>query len=91
MSYVWQNRWHPTSGTVDMALSFFLREPNGLYRRIDERQKQKAHGRDTLTELLQLCGYTSIRVMGDHQIAAPGPHEQRWHIAAAKPEALQEG
>lgn len=91
VSYVWQNQYHPKTATVEMALSFFLREENGLYRRIDERQVQKAHSQETLTELLQVCGFSAIRVMGDHKLAEPGPHEQRWHIAARKPEAEQEG
>ncbi len=91
VSYVWQNTYHPKNATVDMSLSFFVREDSGLYRRIDERQTQKAHARETLTELLQLCGYKGIRVMGDHRIAEPTPHEQRWHIAALKPMPEQEG
>ena len=86
ITYLWQNRYHPKTATVDMHLCFFVREEDGRYRRIDEEQKQKAHTMEHLCFLLQECGFVNIAVFGNGTLREPGEKEERWHFAARKRE-----
>ena len=86
VTYIWQNSYSRRSATVEMNLCFFLREKDGRYRRIDETQKQKAHTAESLTALLQSCGFTDVRLFGNSRLEPPREKEQRWHFAARKPE-----
>ena len=42
ITYLWQNTWHEKRQTVELDLTFFVRDEDGKYRRIDERQHQRA-------------------------------------------------
>ena len=86
VTYVWQNSFNKKTGIVEMALCFFLREKDGRYRRIDEEQKQRAHTRESLTALLESCGFVDIHVYGNSRMAAPRDKEQRWHFTARRPD-----
>ncbi len=86
VTYFWQNDYNEKTRVVEMSLCFFLREKDGRYRRIDERQKQKAHQADTLLRLLGEAGFVDAHVYGNSRLASPRDKEQRWHFAARKPE-----
>ncbi len=85
VTYFWQNSFSRRTGLCDMALCFFLKEKDGRYRRIDETQKQKAHTRETLTALLQGCGFADVHVYGNSRMESPRDKEQRWHFTARRP------
>lgn len=85
ITYMWQNRYHEKTGLLDMDLCIFVREANGLYRRIDESQRQRAHTAEKLMTLLAGCGYQQVRVFGNSRLEPPREREQRWHFAAMKP------
>ncbi len=84
ITYVWQNHYEKRTRLVDMQLCFFVREPDGRYRRIDEEQTQAAHTQEELTECLSACGFDAIRFFAEHGTGAPDAHAERWHIAARK-------
>jgi SAM-dependent methyltransferase len=42
IAYLWQNRYNPENKICDFDLTFFVRETGGLYKRLEERQKQRA-------------------------------------------------
>ena len=90
ITYLWQNAYHERTAILDLRLAIFLRQPDGSYRRIDEAQKQKAHSMQTLTGLLQQCGFTQINVYADGRPEPPKENEQRWHFAARKPQLPEE-
>ena len=48
ITYLWQNTWHEKRQTVELDLTFFVRDGDGRYRRIDERQHQRAWDQQTL-------------------------------------------
>lgn len=86
VTYMWQNRFDKAQGLLDMHLCIFLRQKDGSYRRIDEEQRQRAHTAENLRTLLHGAGFTSVRVYGNSRMESPRENEQRWHIAAIKPE-----
>lgn len=86
VTYMWQNRFDKGQGLLDMHLCIFLRQKDGSYRRIDEEQRQRAHTAENLRTLLHGAGFTDVRVYGNSRMESPRENEQRWHIAAIKPE-----
>ncbi len=86
ITYMWQNRFHPEKGLLDMHLAIFVREADGRYHRIDEEQTQRAYPAEKLAALLESVGFVDVRVFGSGStLSKPGAQEQRWHFAARKP------
>ena len=88
IAYLWQNRWSPSSQSVDMNLAIFCRQEDSSYQRIGEHQRQYAHPLLLLTELLTNAGFDSVHVYADRKLQSPGPREERWFFTARKPPEL---
>lgn len=84
LSYLWFNRYDPETLTVTMELTFFVREPDGRYRRFDETHVQKAHAPGHIEALLKQNGFENVRIFGDKTFADPGDKEQRVHFIATR-------
>ena len=84
ITYLWQNSYSPKHDTVDMHLCIFVRQEDGLYRRIDEEQKQKAHDAGHLIALMREAGFDRVMVYANGRMERPADNEQRWHFAAIK-------
>lgn len=87
IAYLWKNEYHPADGSVDMALSIFLREKGETYQRIGEQQTQYAYAMATYEALLLEAGFADVKAFGDGTFAPPTETELRWHIAARRPQA----
>lgn len=49
VSFIWENRFDPSSGFLDFDIAFFVPEGNeGLYRRLLEHHRQKSHSMASL-------------------------------------------
>ena len=86
ITYLWQNTWHEKRQTVELDLTFFVKDDDGRYRRIDERQYQRAWEQKTLKETLWHAGFRAVSLYGDFSLEAAGEQNQRWHIAATRGE-----
>ena len=86
ITYLWQNTWHEKRQTVEMELCFFVRDEDGKYRRIDERQHQRAWDQQTLKEALWHAGFRGVSLYGDYGLNAAQEQNQRWHVAATRGE-----
>jgi SAM-dependent methyltransferase len=84
ITYLWQNRFSEKTGVLDMHLCIFVKQEDGLYKRIDEEQKQKAHTMPHLTELLYQAGFDRVMVFGNGRMEPPRDAEQRWHFAVMR-------
>ena len=84
VAYLWSNSFDGDSRTVQMDITFFRREPGGLYRRFTEMHTQRAHEPERLKELLEENGFTSINIYGDRTFEAPKADELRIHITAVR-------
>ena len=86
ITYIWQNTWHEKRQTVELDLTFFVLEEDGKYRRIDERQHQRAWDQQTLKETLWHAGFRAVSLYGDYTMNAATDENQRWHVAATRGE-----
>ncbi len=86
ITYLWQNTWHEKRKTVEMDLVFFVRDGDGTYRRIDERQHQRAWEQQELKEILWHAGFRAVSLYGDYSLNAAREDNHRWHIAATRAE-----
>ena len=80
LTYLWTNRFDEASATVTMELAFFLREPDGRYRRFDETHVQKAHEAVHIANLLSRCGFSEIETFGEQTLDPPAAQAQRIHF-----------
>ena len=84
VAYLWSNRFDDAAQTVTMDLTFFVEQPDGLYRRFDETHVQKAHEAGHLLDLLAKNGFAGTRVFGDRTFEAPAADAQRIHMMAVR-------
>lgn len=82
VAYLWQNSLEGED--VNMDITFFIREAGGLYRRVAETHRQRAHAPENLKRMLQESGFTDVRILGDRHFDAPGPEEMRIHFCAVR-------
>ncbi len=85
ITYFWQNRWNARSATVDMLLCFFVKEPDGRYRRLEESQRQRAWELPDLKNALLREGYRGVCAYGDGNLNPARDSDLRWHICASRP------
>lgn len=83
-AYLWSNHFDRDARTVTMDLTFFAREPSGLYRRFDETHVQKAHEAAHIEELLRENGFEAIEIFGNQTFEPPEAEAQRIHFLAKK-------
>ena len=84
LAYLWKNRLDRASHTLDMELTFFVREADGRYRRFDERHRQRAHSAAELEQWLTEAGFVDIRAFGGQTFAPPTHADARIHFLAIK-------
>ncbi len=90
ISYLWQNRFHRSSGCVELNLAIFVRQQDETYIRIAEHQKQYIHESAEIFDLLKTVGFEKISIFGDRRMQPPRDQENRWFIAARKPVTPEE-
>lgn len=83
-AYLWSNHFDEIARTVQMDLTFFCREPSGLYRRFEERHVQRAHDPKQLQTLMEACGFEDVRIYGDQTFETPKDDELRIHMTAVR-------
>ena len=83
ITYMWTNE--PGEGdTVNMELTFFLRDADGRYTRLDERQTQRIYTASALMDLLARAGFEDIRAYGERTLEPPTDADTRIHFTARK-------
>ena len=85
--YLWQNRWQEARQTVEMDLTFFVREADGRYRRFDEEHVQRAHEVGELLAALARAGFAQGRALSGMTMEPAGAQDERIHFTARRPEA----
>ena len=85
VAYIWSNKLDEAQHTVDMDLTFFVKQENGLYRRFEERHHQRAHSPEEIISALTECGFTEINTYGNMIYDAPASDDVRIHFTAKRP------
>lgn len=83
-AYIWQNTFDAEKHIVDMDITFFVREPSGLYRRFNEKHRQRAHAPEEIAKLLEHAGFCDIGIFGDMTFEKPTDADMRIHMTARR-------
>ena len=67
-----------------MDITFFIREDNGFYRRLNEHQIQRSYSIDKIGGLLEGAGFTNIRYYSGYQFEYSKPDDERTVIVCNK-------
>jgi SAM-dependent methyltransferase len=85
MAYIWHNRLNAKRTLIEMDLTFFVAQDDGLYRRFAECHTLRLYDIDDLTQWLLKSGFSGeIKIYGDRTFDFPSPQEPRIHIVAKK-------
>nr|WP_162990888.1 class I SAM-dependent methyltransferase [Maliibacterium massiliense] len=85
ISYLWQNRFAEQTQVLTMDMTFFVRRKDGLYRRIDELHRQRAHRVQELSEALARAGFEALGVWRFDTRDAGSDQDTRVQFAARAP------
>lgn len=84
IAYIWECFPGDEPHSVYHELSFFVREPSGLYRRFDETHYERTYPAETYLDALKRAGFTEVRVEADFQCEPPKDTSERLFFAAQK-------
>lgn len=83
--YLWENEYDPDRRVCRFDLTFFAREEDGRYLRIDEVHREYAYSKEEIEELLRLAGFENVKVYGNRKLEEPESCEERNFYMATKP------
>lgn len=83
-AYLWQNAYDPETKRLDMYLTWFVEQNNGLFERFYETHVQRLYEIDEVTTLLEQAGYSNIQLYGDFTMKSPTATTQRIFFLAQK-------
>jgi len=85
VSYIWQCFCDPLRTEVEHQLTFFIRQPSGLYERVEEEHWQRAYQPIQLMRWLTDAGFTDIKLTADFLDLPPHAESERLFFAACRP------
>jgi len=86
VSYIWQCFCDPLRLEVEHQLTFFLRQPNGLYQRVEEQHFQRAYQPVQIMRWLASAGFADIQVSADFTDLPPQANSERLFFRAYRPQ-----
>ena len=81
-SFIWENYFDEESQINEYALTLFLPEENGLYRKSEEFHYQKAYNLEQVKQLLEEAGLEYITCYDAFTRKAPGKRSERVYMIA---------
>lgn len=85
VSYIWQCFSDPLRLEVEHQLTFFIRQPGGMYERVEEQHWQRAYQPLQMIRWLMEAGFTDVVVTADFADLPPQETSERLFFAAKKP------
>ncbi|MBR5137889.1 MAG: class I SAM-dependent methyltransferase [Clostridia bacterium] len=83
--YLWENEYDPDRRVCRFDLTFFAKDEDGRYVRIDEVHREYAYSAEEIVDLLKAAGFVDVQVYGNRTQEAPESTEERNFYFAAKP------
>jgi SAM-dependent methyltransferase len=78
----WQNFYDNKSRICEFALTTFIKNANGSYRRADEVQYQRMYEAELVKELLEKCGLETLAVCGGFDFSPLSETDERMFFVA---------
>lgn len=82
VTYIWEN--FPSAKRVDMALTFFEKQPNGLYEKTVDEQTQYVHRQEDICAALKAAGFVGVNTFDFLSDEQPTRYSDRIHFVAYK-------
>ncbi len=79
---VWQNDYHPSTHTVDFYVTLFEEEPDGRYRRYDERTRERMYTPRAIKRILAEEGFALLSVGGAPYTDTAADEDERLYYVA---------
>lgn len=85
VSYIWNAFCDPLRLEVEHQLTFFIRQPSGLYERVEEEHWQRAYQPMQIFRWLQDAGFTDVVLTADFTDLPPQADSERHFFVARRP------
>jgi ubiquinone/menaquinone biosynthesis C-methylase UbiE len=85
VSYIWQCFCDPIRLEVEHQLTFFIKQPGGLYERVEEEHWQRAYQPIQMIRWLSEAGFADIIVTADYTDLPPQEKSERLFFSVRKP------
>ena len=82
--YVWENKYYEQKKLCDMTINFFKKTGKG-YKRISERQIQRARTSDEIKRILSLAGFVNVECYSSTSLAPESADAPRLWFACENP------
>ena len=76
----WQNHYSKSSKICNFYLTIFDKQPNGLYERYDEIQREKCYSMKQIKSLLSRLGFEIIHIYGDFDKSPVTDQSEKWYF-----------
>ncbi len=86
ITYLWRNEYLPEEKKCNFDLTFFVKEAEDIYRRLEEEQQQRAWAIDEIRLLLQKSGLELLEVYEAFTQCPPSEETERVFYIARRPE-----
>ena len=80
--YTWDN--YLEDDLIDMNLNFFVENPDGTYKRIEEYQQERIYSIEYVKSLLEKIGFTDIRIFDEDTMGVVNEESLRVLFSARK-------
>ncbi|PYZ98711.1 methyltransferase type 11 [Alteribacter lacisalsi] len=84
VSYIWYASPGEYENSVDHDLTFFIRNEDGTYTRVDEAHTQRTFDSSIYASLLDECGFDIVEISSEFGEKAPVHHTDRIFFQAKK-------
>ena len=85
VAYIWNCFCDEERLEVEHQLTFFIREPNGLFQRVEENHTQRAYQPIQMIGWLREAGFTDIKLTADFENLPPHLESERLFFSARRP------
>lgn len=82
VAYLWRTQYNSDEKKCNFDLTLFVRETEGIYRRIDEEQEQKAWSTEEMRLLLSKSGFEKVEVFDAFTQNPPSDISERYFYVA---------
>lgn len=81
-SFIWENYYDEESGINEYELTFFIREPSGLYEKYEETHFQRGYELKTVKRLLKQAGMEFVAAFDAFSKEEPKEDSERIYVIA---------
>jgi len=88
-SFIWENFYYEDEKINEYDVTFFLKEENGLFRRVVEEHQQRAYSLEMIKKIITSAGMEFVAAFDDYTREEASENSQRICVAAREQGKLQ--